>query len=84
MEADRSDAQRHATGVVGEQVFPRKAQHPIELNLAYAFSRHLSVYADVINVFNVGTNHQYTYIRDRATRNDLYTTVIKFGLSGSF
>ncbi len=54
------------------------------MNLAYAFSRRFSVYADVINVFNVGTNHQYAYIRDRATRNDLYTTVIKFGVSGSF
>ena len=61
-----------------------KGSTPVDLNLAYAFSRRLSVYADVINVFNVGTNHQFTYIRDRATRNDLYTTVIKFGLSGSF
>ena len=61
-----------------------KGSSPVDVNLAYAFSRRLSVYADVINVFNVGTNHQYTYIRDRATRNDLYTTVIKFGLSGTF
>ena len=61
-----------------------KGSSPVDVNLAYAFSRRLSVYADVINVFNVGTNHQYTYIRDRATRNDLYTTVIKFGVSGNF
>lgn len=61
-----------------------KGSTPTDVNLAYAFSRRFSVYADVINVFNVGTNHQYTYIRDRATRNDLYTTVIKFGVSGSF
>ncbi|MFZ9748021.1 MAG: TonB-dependent receptor [Opitutaceae bacterium] len=61
-----------------------KGSTPVDVNLAYAFSRRLSVYADVINVFNVGTNHQYTYVRERATRNDLYTTVIKFGLSGNF
>ena len=61
-----------------------KGSTPVDLNLAYAFSRRLSVYVDVINVFNEGTNHTYTYIRDRMTRNDLYTTVIKFGVSGSF
>jgi hypothetical protein len=44
----------------------------------------MSVYADVINVFNTGTNHTYSYVRDRAQRNDFYTTVIKFGVSGSF
>ncbi|MBL9211081.1 MAG: TonB-dependent receptor [Opitutaceae bacterium] len=61
-----------------------KGSTPVDFNLAYAFSRRLSVYADVINVFNTGTNHQYTYIPDRMTRNDLYTTVIKFGVSGTF
>lgn len=61
-----------------------KGSTPVDLNLAYAFSRRVSVYADVINVFNEGTNHTFTYIRDRMTRNDLYTTVIKFGVSGSF
>lgn len=61
-----------------------KGSTPVDFNIAYAFSRQLSVYADVINVFNTGTNHTYTYIRDRMTRNDLYTTVIKFGVSGSF
>jgi TonB-dependent receptor len=61
-----------------------KGSTPVDFNLAYAFSRRLSMYADVINVFNVGTNHQYTYIRDRMTRNDLYTTVIKFGFSGTW
>ncbi|MBI5691247.1 MAG: TonB-dependent receptor [Verrucomicrobia bacterium] len=61
-----------------------KGSTPVDFNLAYAFSRRFSVYADVINVFNVGTNHQFTYIKDRMTRNDLYTTVIKFGFSGSY
>jgi hypothetical protein len=42
------------------------------------------VYADVINVFNTGTNHTYRYIKDRMVRNDLYTTVIKLGVSGAF
>ena len=57
---------------------------PVDVNLAYALNRRLSVYADVINVFNTPTNHEYTYIPDRKTRSDLYTTVIKFGVSGSF
>lgn len=57
---------------------------PVDVNLAYALSRRLSVFADVINVFNTPTNHTYVYIPSRKTRNDLYTTVIKFGVSGSF
>jgi hypothetical protein len=57
---------------------------PTDLNLAYAVSRWLSVYADVINVFNRPTNHEYTYMPDRKTRSDLYTTVIKIGVNGSF
>jgi hypothetical protein len=28
--------------------------------------------------------YENTFIRDRTQRNDLYTTVIKFGVSGSF
>ena len=61
-----------------------KGSTPVDLNLAYAINRRLSLYADVINVFNTATNHQYRYVKDRAVRNDLYTTVIKFGVSGSF
>jgi iron complex outermembrane recepter protein len=61
-----------------------KGSTPVDLNLAYALNRRLSVYADVINVFNTPTNHQYRYIKDRMVRNDLYTTVIKLGVSGSF
>ena len=57
---------------------------PVDLNLAYAINRRLNIYADVINVFNTPTNHEYTYIHDRKTRSDLYTTVIKFGVSGAF
>jgi hypothetical protein len=57
---------------------------PVDLNFAYQIKRWLSVYADVINVFNTPTNHEYTYIPDRKTRSDLYTTTIKFGVSGSF
>jgi iron complex outermembrane recepter protein len=57
---------------------------PVDLNFAYSIRRWLSVYVDVINVFNTPTNHEYTYIPDRKTRSDLYTTVMKFGVSGSF
>ena len=57
---------------------------PTDLNLAYAVNRRLSVYADVINVFDRPTNHEYTYIPDRKTRSDRYTPVIKFGVSGAF
>jgi TonB-dependent receptor len=61
-----------------------KGNTPVDVNLAYQFSRRLTVYADIINVFNTGTNHTYQYIPDRMIRNDLYTTVIKFGISGSW
>jgi len=61
-----------------------KESLPVDVNLAYAVNRWLSVYADVINVFNTPTNHQYRYVPSRANRNDLYTTTIKFGVSGSF
>jgi TonB-dependent receptor len=57
---------------------------PTDLNLAYAVSRGLSVYADVINVFDRPTNHEYTYIPDRKTRSDRYTPVIKFGVNSQF
>jgi iron complex outermembrane recepter protein len=57
---------------------------PVDLNFAYQLRKWVSVYADIINVFNTPTNHEYTYIPDRKTRSDLYTTVIKFGVSGSF
>ena len=61
-----------------------KESLPVDLNLAYAVNRWLSVYADVINVFNTPTNHQYRYVPSRMNRNDLYTTTIKFGVAGSF
>lgn len=61
-----------------------KESLPVDVNLAYALNRWLSVYADVINVFNTPTNHQYRYVPSRMNRNDLYTTTIKFGVSGSF
>lgn len=61
-----------------------KGSTPIDVNLAYAIHRRLTLYADIINVFNTGTNHTYVYIKDRMIRNDLYTTVVKFGVSGSF
>ncbi len=57
---------------------------PVDFNVAYAFSRRLSVYADVINVFNVQTNNQYMYVVDRYNRADTYSTIVKFGVSGNF
>ena len=57
---------------------------PVDFNISYAFSRRLSVYADVINVFNVQTNNQYMYIPDRYNRADTYSTIMKFGVSGNF
>jgi iron complex outermembrane recepter protein len=61
-----------------------KESLPVDLNIAYALNRWLTVYADVINVFNTQTNHQFRYVPERTSRNDLYTTVIKFGVSGTF
>jgi iron complex outermembrane recepter protein len=57
---------------------------PVDLNIAYAVRRYLNVYADVINVFNAPTNHEYRYIPSRKSRSDKYTMIIKFGVSGAF
>jgi len=56
----------------------------VDFKLAYAFSRRYSVYADVINVFNVDANSQYTYIKDRVTFRQSFASAINFGISGTF
>jgi TonB-dependent receptor len=58
--------------------------YPIDLNLRYDFSPRLGVFVDVINVFNEPTNHEYTFTEYRRSRNDLYTTMWKMGISGRF
>lgn len=58
--------------------------YPIDLNLRYDFSRRFGIFLDVINVFNEPTNHEYTFTEYRRNRNDLYTTMMKFGVSGRF
>ncbi|MBI4625191.1 MAG: TonB-dependent receptor [Verrucomicrobia bacterium] len=57
---------------------------PVDLNLRYDFSPRLGVFVDVINVFNEPTNHEYTFAKNRRSRNDLYTTMWKMGISGRF
>jgi iron complex outermembrane recepter protein len=60
------------------------AHTPIDVNVAYQFSPKVRVFVDAINVFNVGTQHNFQYIRDRKSRSDRFTTMIKFGVSGHF
>jgi iron complex outermembrane recepter protein len=57
---------------------------PVDVNVAYQFSPRLRLYVDAINIFNVGTQSQFQYISDRRSRSDRFTTMIKFGFSGSF
>jgi TonB-dependent receptor len=58
--------------------------YPLDLNIRYDFSPRLGVFMDVINVFNEPTNHEYTFTEFRRNRNDRYTAIIKFGLTGRF
>jgi TonB-dependent receptor len=60
------------------------ASTPIDLKFAYALSRRLSLYCDIIDVFNVGRQNQYIYIPERKATTILYSTIVKFGVSGNF
>lgn len=57
---------------------------PIDLNVAYNFSRRLSAFVDVINVFDTRTFDDYQYIEDRPLRTFKFSTYIKAGISGRF
>lgn len=57
---------------------------PIDVNLAYNFSRTLSAFVDVINVFDSRTFDDYQYIEDRPLRTFKFSTYIKIGVSGRF
>ncbi|PTX98540.1 TonB-dependent receptor [Opitutus sp. ER46] len=60
------------------------ATTPIDVNLAYAFSKKFRVYVDVIDVFNVGRQNQYLYVPERKSATFVYSTVVKVGISGNF
>jgi TonB-dependent receptor len=58
--------------------------YPIDLNVAYTINRRLSVFVDVINVFDARTFDDYQYIEDRPLRTFKFSTYIKAGVSGRF
>jgi iron complex outermembrane recepter protein len=57
---------------------------PIDLNVAYNITRGLSVFMDVINVFDARTFDDYVYVEDRPLRTFKFSTYIKAGVSGRF
>jgi hypothetical protein len=57
---------------------------PVDLNLAYSINRRLSLFADVINVFNSRTSDDFQFIEDRPQRNFKFSTYIKAGVNGRF
>ena len=57
---------------------------PIDLNLAYNLSRRVTLFADVINVFDSRTFDDYIYVEDRPLRTFKFSTYIKVGVSGRF
>ena len=57
---------------------------PIDFNASYALNRYVSVYVDVINVFNAGRQYQYRWIPDHRSDTWVYTTFVKFGVRGTF
>ena len=55
-----------------------------DLNIKYDFSPRLSVFADMINVFDTPTQDQFYSIESRARRSEDFAPAIKFGISGRF
>jgi iron complex outermembrane recepter protein len=60
------------------------SRKPVDLNVAYEFSPRFTLFADVINVFNDPTQNTFRYIGSRVQRSNMYTPVVKFGVSGRF
>ena len=58
--------------------------YPIDLNIAYNVNRRLTLFVDVINVFDARTFDDYIYIEDRPLRTFKFSTYIKAGVSGRF
>ena len=58
--------------------------YPIDVNVSYNINRHLTLFADVINVFDARTFDDYQYIEDRPLRTFKFSTYIKAGISGRF
>ena len=52
--------------------------------LVYAFNRKLTLWCDVIDVFNVGRQDGYWGYPDRVSGIAKYSTMVKFGISGNF
>lgn len=50
----------------------------------YNVTRHLSVFVDVINIFNTGVSDSYVYVPDHNRFTQVFTTAIKAGISGRF
>jgi TonB-dependent receptor len=57
---------------------------PIDINATYALNRYVSLYLDVINLFNAGRQYQYRWIPDHRSDTWVYTTFVKFGVRGAF
>ena len=57
---------------------------PIDINAAYALNRYVSLYVDVVNLFNAGRQYQYRWIPDHRSDTWVYTTFVKFGVRGTF
>jgi TonB-dependent receptor len=57
---------------------------PVDLNVAYTVNRRLSLFVDVINVFDSRTFDDYQYVEDRPLRTFKFSTYVKAGISGRF
>lgn len=55
-----------------------------DLNLKYNWSSRLSMFMDVINIFDAPIDDTYLYVRDRNRFSQLFTVAIKAGISGRF
>ncbi|MDO8540282.1 MAG: TonB-dependent receptor [Opitutaceae bacterium] len=60
------------------------SKNPLDLSVKYSFGPRFSVYCDVINVFRSPIQRRYQYVPTREMGHDLYSPVIKAGISGRF
>lgn len=61
--------------------FPKRIY---DLNLKYNWSPRVSVFMDVINIFNDPIDDTYLYVPNRNRFSQVFTTAIKAGISGRF
>ena len=56
----------------------------VDLNLKYKWHPRLTLFADVINVFDDPIANAFVFVKQRVRLNQIFTPAIKAGLTGRF